>query len=85
MIDTGHHPDCVCGSCSSIRRECEWPQPRAEDGTFGKKIERWGHNWLSTGRGNLLHCDHCGKDGLWGIQNRKLEDKNLILSVELVP
>ena len=69
MIETGHSPACVCGSCSSLRRECAWPQPRDPDtGQFAEKIERWGHNWLPV-RANLLHCDHCGQDAYFKIED----------------
>ena len=69
MIETGHGPECVCGHCSAVRKECLWPQPHDPDtGRFAARGERWGHNWLPV-RGNLLECDHCGKQAIFAIRH----------------
>ena len=67
-MQTGHHPSCVCGSCSRLRQECQWPDS-----------ERWGHNWLPV-LGNLLECPHCGKQAYFKIENVEGEIMTVRLS-----
>ena len=72
QVETGHAAICVCGSCSSIRQECQWPDS-----------DRWGHNWLPV-RANLLRCDHCGQEAVFSIREIKEGAENLIATVHLL-
>ena len=69
-IPTGHHESCVCGACSRVRQECQWPETDPP---------RWGHNWLPVD-GLLLYCEHCGQFALFEVK----EIDGEIASVTLV-
>lgn len=74
-IDTGHEPACVCGHCSQVRQECQWPES-----------ERYGHDWHIE-RANLLFCSHCDKKALWVMRRSKPVPPDVdgrMLVVELV-